>query len=135
MWLFGNEHQRAVDRHHLVKEHRDVHGAGLRHAVVARPGAVVLVPLPDVALEGGLGVELELMNVDVLAEILLQRLDQPRMGDQQAEHLVEGVRGEGGARRAGLLAPDLLPVGFEDLLGLDAQQRDLLLGEAVRKKR
>ncbi len=117
----GNEQQRAVDRHHLVEEHRDVHGARLRHAVVARPGAVVLVPLPDVALEGGLGVELELMDVDVLAEILLQRPDQPRMADQQAEHLAEGVRREGGARRAGLLAPDLLAVGLEDLLALDAR--------------
>ena len=75
----GNQQQRAVDRHHLVEEHRDVHGARLRHAVVARPGAVVLVPLPDVALERGLGVELELVDVDVLAEILLQRADQPRV--------------------------------------------------------
>ena len=53
----GIKHQRAVDRHHLVQEYRDVHCARLGHAVVARPGAVILMPLPDVALEGGLGVE------------------------------------------------------------------------------
>ena len=131
---FRNEQQRAVDRHHLVEKHRDVHGARVRHAVVALPGAVVLVPLPDVAFEGGLGVELELMDVDVLAEQLPQRFDQARMARQQAEHLAEGVRGEGGARRAGLLAPDFLAVELEDVLGFDAQQRDLFFREAIGKK-
>ena len=33
-----------------------------------------------------------------------------------------------------LLAPDLLAVGLEDAVGLDAQQRDLVLGEAVGKE-
>ena len=103
----------------------------LRHAVVALPGAVILVPLPDVALEGGLGVELELVDVDLLAEQLPQRLDQARMARQQAEHFAEGVRGEGGARGAGLLAPDFLAVELEDVLGFHAQQRDLFLGEAI----
>ena len=56
------------------------------------------------------------------------------MAHQQAEHLAEGVGGEGRSRRAGLLAPDLLAVGLEDLLALDAQQRDLLLREAVRQE-
>ena len=92
------------------------------------------MPLPDVALERRLGVELELVDVDVLAEILLERPDQARMAHQQAEHLVEGVRGKGGARRAGLLAPDLLAVGIEDGFALDAQQRDLLLAEAIREE-
>src|SRR4029079_3550252 len=130
----GNEQGRAGDGHHLVEEHRDVHRARLRHAVVARPGAVVLVPLPDVALERGLGVELELVDLAALAEILLQRPDQARMADQQPEYLAEGVRGERRSRRAGLLAPDLLAVGLEDLLALDAQERDLVLREAVRQK-
>ena len=79
-----DHHQRAVDRHHLVEEHRDVHGARFRHAVVARPGAVILMPLPDVALERRLGVELELMHVDVLAKELAERFDQPRMAGQAA---------------------------------------------------
>ena len=74
------------------------------------------------------------MDVDVLAEILLERADQPRMAHQQAEHLAEGVGREGGARRAGFFAPDLLAVGLEDLLALDAEQRDLLLREAVRQE-
>ncbi len=92
------------------------------------------MPLPDVALEGGLGVELELVDVDALAEQLHQRFDQPRMARHHLEHLVELVRGKGGARRAGLLAPDFLPVELEDVVGLDAQQRDLFLGEAVREE-
>jgi hypothetical protein len=82
------------------QKHRNVHRPRLRHAVVARPGAVVLVPLPHVAFEGCFGVDLELMNVDILAEQLPQRLDQPRMACQQTERLVEGVRGKGGARCA-----------------------------------
>ena len=41
------------------------------------------------------------------------------------------MRGEGGARRAGLLAPHLLAVGGVDRLGLVAQDRDLFLREAA----
>src|SRR5216683_1759147 len=63
-----DEHQRAIDRHDLVEKHRDVHRPRLRHAVVARPDAVILVPLPDVAVEGGLGVELVLMHVELFAK-------------------------------------------------------------------
>ena len=74
------------------------------------------------------------MDVDALAEQLHQRLDQARMARQQAEHLVELVRGEGGARRAGLLAPDFLAVELEDVVGFRAQQRDLVFGEAIREK-
>src|SRR5437660_1418319 len=74
------------------------------------------------------------MDVNVFAEDLLQRLDQPRMTGQQAEGLVERVRGESGARRTGFLAPYFLAIEFEDRLGIIAQQRDLLLAEAIRKK-
>ena len=74
------------------------------------------------------------MHVDVLAEQLAQRLDEPRMRGQQAERLVEGVGGEGGARCAGLLPPHLLAIEFEDRLGVVAQKRNFLLAEAVRKE-
>ena len=66
----GDEHQRAVELVHLVEEDRDVHRARLGHLVVVHPGAVVLVPLPDVAVEGLLAVDLELVHVDVFAEEL-----------------------------------------------------------------
>src|ERR1700738_3689834 len=97
------QHQRAVEREYLVEEHRDVHRARLRHAVVARPGAVILVPLSHVALERRLVVELELVSVDGLAERLPQRLDQARMMCQQTEHLVILVRRKRSPRRAALL--------------------------------
>ena len=128
---FGNDHQRAVDRQDVVEEDGDVHRARLGHAVVARPGAVILMPLPDIALEGSLGVELELVDVNGFAEQLHQRLDQPWMLRHHLENLIEFVRGKCGARRAGLLAPDLLAIELEDVVGLGTQQRDLFLGEAI----
>ena len=93
------------------------------------------MPLPQLAVEGRLGVDLELVDVDRLAEELLDRLDQPRMGAEAAEGFVVGVGGEGRPRRAGFLAPDLLAVGRVDLLGLRAEDGDLLLGEAVGEKK
>ena len=80
----GDEHQRAVGRGHLVEEHGDVHGPRLGHVVVALPGAVVLVPLPDLAVEGRLGVDLELVHVDRPAEQLVDRPDQPGMARRGA---------------------------------------------------
>ena len=74
------------------------------------------------------------MDVNVLAEILPQRLDQARMRGEQAEHFAEGVGREGGARRAGFLPPDFLPVGGQDVLRLGAEELDLLLGEAIGKE-
>ncbi len=92
------------------------------------------MPLPDVALERGFGVELELVHVDFFAEELAQRFDEPRMAGKEPERLVEGVGGKGGARGAGLLPPHLLAVELEDRLGIVAQERDLLLGEAIGKE-
>src|SRR3954470_1560305 len=129
-----NQHQRAVDRQHLVEEDRDVHRARLRHAVVARPGAVVLVPLPDVAFERRLGVDLELVNIDAFAEQLLQWLYEPRVMGHQPEGFIIGMRGKCGARRARLLAPDLPAVGPENAVGFAAQDRDFVFGETVRKE-
>src|SRR5262249_27020467 len=122
------------DRQRLVEEDRDIHGARLRHAVVTRPGAVVLVPLPDVTLERRFGVDLELVDVDAFAEQLLQRLDKTRVVRHPPKGVVVGVGGESGARRAGFLAPDLLAIGPKNPVGLAAQKRDLLFGEAIRKK-
>src|SRR5665213_502422 len=50
------------------------------------------------------------------------------------EHLIELVRGEGGARRARFFAPDFLPVELENVVGFGAQERDLFLRKTVRKK-
>ena len=126
-----HKHQRPVDRHDLVHEHGDVHRPRLRHAVVARPGAVILVPLPDIALERRLGVDLVLVHVELFAEHLLDRTDQARMIAEQAKRLVVGVGGERGSRRPGLLAPHFLAVGRVDLLGLAAQDCDFLFRKAA----
>src|SRR4051794_33941523 len=102
-----HQHQRTVDRHHLVEKDRDVHRPRLWHAVVALPGAVILVPLPDIAGESRFGVDLVLMHVDLLAKDLLHRIDHARMGAEQPKRLVVEMRGKGGARRAALLTPYL----------------------------
>jgi hypothetical protein len=87
------------------EEDRDVHRARLGHQVVVHPGAVVLVPLPDVAVEGGLAVDLELVHVQLLAEELHHRLDHARVAREPRERLAVHVRGEIGAHRiAALLA-------------------------------
>ena len=119
--------------HDLIEEHRDVHGTGFRHAVIALPGAVILVPLPDLAIEGGLRVDFELMHIHWLAEELLERLDEARVAAEDGEGLVISVGGEGRARRARFLAPDLLPVGVENTLCLRAQDGHLLLRKAIGK--
>src|SRR5215471_1726513 len=50
------------------------------------------------------------------------------------EGFVVGVGGKGGARRPGLLAPDLAAIAVQDLVRFAAQDRDLVLREAVREK-
>ncbi len=126
-----HQHQGAVDRHHLVEEDRDVHGAWFGHAVVALPGAVILVPLPDVAGEGGFGVDLELMHVDLFAEELLDRLDHARMRAEQTERLVVEMGGKGGARRAALLAPHLGAISGIDPFRLARQQSGFFRAEQI----
>ena len=74
------------------------------------------------------------MHVNVLAEQLAKRLDQPRMAGQQAKGLVERVGGESGARRAGFLAPHLFAIELEDRLRIIAQQRDFRFGKAIGKE-
>ncbi len=129
-----HQHQRAVDRHHLVEEDGDVHRARLRHAVVARPGAVVLVPLPDIAGERGFGVDLVLVHVDLLAEQLFDRADHAGMAGEQAVRLVVQMGGEGGARRAGFLAPDFRALLAVDGFGLGFEDGDFGGGEGFRQE-
>ena len=54
------------------------------------------MPLPDVAVECGLAVDLELVNVNVVVEDLLRGFDQPRMASEPAVSVVVGVRREVG---------------------------------------
>ena len=84
-------------------------GSGI--VVVVLPGAEILMPLPDVAVERHLAVDLELMHVHRLAEHLHHRLDHARMARESRERRAVHVRGEIGAHRvAALFAHVLLPV-------------------------
>jgi hypothetical protein len=101
----GDEHERPVELVHVVEEDRDVHRPLGRHHVVVHPGPVVLVPLPHVALEGHLAVDLVLVHVDVFAEEIHHRPDHARVARQARERLAVQVRREIRADRvAALLA-------------------------------
>src|SRR5471032_421851 len=130
-----NEPQRAVEFVHLVDEHREVHGPRLGHVIIGFPGAIVLMPLPDVAVERGLSVDLELMDVGLVLEELLGRLDEAGTVDQRLEHRMIGVHGEGGAHHvAGLLAHILFAALLEDAGDLRLQDRRFLGREVVREE-
>src|SRR5262249_19079747 len=64
--------------------------------------------------------------VELLAEDLLHRLDQPRMRTENAKRLAVGVSGKGCAGGATLLAPYLGALLAVDRLCLGLQQPDLL---------
>ena len=75
MLAFRDQHQRAIVGKHFIQEYGDIHGARLRHSVVAQPGAIILMPLPDIAIKLSFGVNFILMHVELFAEQLLDRLD------------------------------------------------------------
>ena len=130
-----DDHQRPVARRDVVEEHGDVHRARLGHVVVVDPGAVVLMPLPLLAFERGLGVDLELVHVDVAAEDLLHGLDQARVRGEPAVRFVVRLASERGARHAAaLLAHDLLPFQLEDLVAVLAQHAHFVGREPVGKE-
>src|SRR5262249_31989533 len=87
-----NEHQWAVELIDFIQKDGHVHGARLRHEVVSLPGAIVLMPLPEVALEGHLTVDLELMHVHGLAKDLHHRRDHTRMAGELSEWRAVHVR-------------------------------------------
>ena len=120
----GDEHQRAVELVHLVQEDRHVHRPRLGHLVVVEPGAEVLVPLPHVAVEGHLAVDLELVHVDRLAEDLHHRLDHPRVARQPREGRAVHVRGEVRPHRVAALLAHVL----RSALGVERRH---LVGEGL----
>src|SRR5262249_47965261 len=110
------------------------HRPGLGHLVVVEPGAVVLVPLPDVAVEGHLAVDLELVHVHVLAEEVPDRLHHAWVARQLGERVAVHVRREVGAHHvAGLLAHGLRPALRVQSWDLVDEDLDLLVPEQARK--
>ena len=57
------------------------------------------------------------------------------MAGEQAERLVVQMRGKGGARCAGFLAPDLGPLLAVDGFGLGAQDGDFVVRECFRQEK
>jgi hypothetical protein len=113
-----------------------VHGARFRHEVVVHPGAVVLVPLPDVAVEGHLSVDLELVHVHVFPEDLHDGIDHAGMARQPREGLAVHVRGEIGAHHvAGLLAHVLGPALRVQARHLVGEELDFLRREERGKEK
>ena len=92
-----DEHQRSVELIDLVKKDGDIHRARLGHLVVVLPGAVILVPLPDITVEGHLAVDLELVHVKLFAQNLPHRIDHARMAAQSGKGRAVHVRGKVGA--------------------------------------
>ena len=92
-----NEHQRAVELVHLVEKNRDIHRALSWHEVVVFPCAVVLMPLPHIALKRHLAVDFELVHVELFAEQVLNRLDHARMTPKASKRRAVHMRGEVGA--------------------------------------
>ena len=101
-----DDHQRAVQVRHLVEEDQRVHHPGLGDVVVLAVGRIVLVPEPDVAVERRLAVDAQLERVDLLAEQLLHRVEQPRVPDHVVVEVAVEVRVEHAARRAAVLLED-----------------------------
>src|SRR3977135_3723257 len=74
-----DEHERAIELVDVVQKNRDVHRPRLRHVVVVLPSTEILMPLPDVAVEGHLAVDLELMHVHRLTPELPHQFYHPRV--------------------------------------------------------
>jgi hypothetical protein len=92
------------------------------------------VPLPHRAVERRFGIDLELVHVDPAIEDLHDRLDQARVGGQPAERLAVGMRGEGRARGAVFLAPDLRALQLIEPPRFFAQDGRLVGREVIGKK-
>ena len=113
----GDEHQRAVELVHFVEKDGDIHGARFGHLVVVAPRAIVLMPLPDVAVEGHLAVDLELVHVYGLAEELHDRPDHARVARKPGERAAVQMCGEIGAYRFAILLAHI----FRAALGKQAR--------------
>ena len=92
------------------------------------------MPLPDVAGELGLGVDLVLVEVARLPPQLHQRLDQARVTTEKVESLMQPVAGEGGAGRAVLFQIDLVALQLEHLVRGAFQRIHFLFREIVRNE-
>ncbi len=92
------------------------------------------MPLPDITVKGGFGVDLVLMHIDLFFQDLHNRSQQARMGAQATVCLVIRMGGKGGARDTRGFAPDLFPVGRINGFRLVQQKRCFFAGEQFRQE-
>ena len=130
-----NEHQRPVELVDVAEKDRHVHRPRLWHQIVVLPRAVILVPLPDVSVEGHLAVDLELMHVHRLTQELLDRLNHARMASEFRELPVVKVRGEVRAHGIAAFLANVLcaALGIERGNFIE-ESRDLLRRKQRRQK-
>ena len=135
LMAFRYDIKRPIKFVHSVQKDGQIHGPGLGHVVVALPDAVVLVPLPDIAVKGSLAVQLELMNIDIAAQQLPGRFQDPGVADKAAIDIVVGMGGKGGAHHVAALLPHDLGAAFGKYRRDFAfQDRQFLHVEQVRDK-
>ena len=111
----ADEDEGAVELVHLVEEDVEVEGEGFRHPVRAVVGGEVVVPLPHVPGESGLGVHLDLLDVELLAEELARRRDEPGVAHHPRVDLASKVQAHRGSYRVARLLAEVLgaPLGEE----------------------
>ena len=131
LMAFGNQHQGTIERKHFIQKDRDVHCAWLWHPVFFQPVSIVLMPLPDVAGELGLCVDLVLVEIDAFAIHLHQWLNQPRMATERVENLRIAMNSERGSGRAVLFQINLVARQGEQTVRLPLQDINLFLTEII----
>ena len=127
----GDEHQRSVELGHLVEEDVQVERQWLRRTVFVVVRCEVVVPLPLLTGEGFLGVDLDLLDVEVaVVEDLLCRHDEARVAHQAGEQRVAEVQPHGRAHHvAGSLAEVLCATLGEEAGQTCRDGVDLVVGE------
>ena len=104
----ADEDQRPVELVHLVEKDVEVQRERLRHAILAVMGGEVVVPLPHVPRERFLAVHLDLLHVQLVAEDLHGRLDEPGVADDARIDLAPQVQAHGRAHRVAVLLAKVL---------------------------
>ena len=88
------------------------------------------MPLPHIAIEGHLAVDLELVHVEVFAKDLAHRFDHPRVARQAGVLVVVHVGGEVGAHHVARLLAHILG----SPLGIDARHFGRQAGDFFRRE-
>ena len=99
----GDEQQRTVEVIDFIEENHCAQDIRRRHRVLLQPIEVILVPFPLVAIQSGLGVDLELVDIDLIAQQLRGWGREAFEARQAGKNLAGFMRGEDRANRAALL--------------------------------